>query len=145
MKSLNVWRVMLGVVVAFSFTIGVGYAQRRGGDGMGMPRYDKSTEVTISGTVEKVESHIGKMGWNGTHLVVRFEAETLTVHVGPTAYLAKKGFAFAEGDKIEVTGSKVPFEGHDVLLAREIRKGDKLLTLRNRQGIPMWSGSKWRY
>jgi hypothetical protein len=136
---------MLVVVVAFFFTVGVGYTQRHGGQGMGMPRYDKSTEVNVSGTVEKVESHIGKMGWNGTHLVVRFEAETLTVHVGPTAYLAKKGFAFAEGDKIAVTGSRLPFEGHDILVAREIRKGDKLLTLRNGQGIPLWSRNRWRY
>lgn len=136
---------MLVVVVAFTFTVGIGYTQRRGGQGMGMPRYDKSTEVTISGTVEKVESPIGKMGWNGTHLIVRLEAETLTVHVGPTAYVTKNGFAFAESDKIEVTGSKVPFEGHDVVLAREIRKDGKLLTLRNRQGIPMWSRNRWHY
>ena len=145
MKSFNVWRIILLVVVAFTFTVGIGYTQWRAGQGMGMPRYDKSTEVTISGRVEKVESQIGKMGWNGTHLIVRFEAETLTVHVGPTVYVAKNGFAFAEGDKIDVTGSKVPFEGHDVLLAREIRKDDKLLTLRNRQGIPMWSKNRWRY
>jgi hypothetical protein len=145
MKSMNVWRIILVVVVAFSFAVGQGYAQGRQGQRKGMPRYDASTEVTMKATVEKIESQIGKMGWNGTHLVVRFEGETLIVHVGPSHYLAQQGFAFAEGDQIEVTGSKVKFEGHDVLVAREIKKDGRLLTLRNRQGIPTWSRGRWRY
>ncbi|HKZ79081.1 MAG TPA: hypothetical protein VJ124_12325 [Pyrinomonadaceae bacterium] len=145
MKSLNVWRIMLAIVVLFSFTVGEAYAQRRRGQVKGTPRYDRTTEVTMRGTVEKVESQIGGMGWNGTHLVVRFEAETLKVLVGPSHYLAQKGFAFAVGDDVEVTGSKVKFEGHDILVTREIRKGDWWLTLRDKQGIPVWSRSRWRY
>ena len=136
---------MLVLVVVFTFTVGEAYAQRRQGQGKGMPRYDASTEVTVTGTVEKIESHIGRMGWNGTHVHVRFEAETLIVHVGPTPYLSQKGFTFAEGDQIEVIGSKVKFEGKDILVAREIKKGDKMLTLRNRRGVPVWSRSRWRY
>ena len=136
---------MLVLVVVFTFAVGEAYAQRSQGQGKGMPRYDASTEVTMTGTVEKIESHVGKMGWNGTHVRVRFEAETLIVHVGPTPYLTQEGFALAEGDQIEVIGSKIKFEGNDVLVAREIRKGDKMLTLRNRQGIPVWSRSRWRY
>lgn len=143
MNSHNVWRLIL--LVALTFAVGLTYAQRRRGQGNEIPRYDTSTEVTMKGTVEKVESQIGKMGWNGTHLVVRFEAEALIVHVGPSSYLAQKRFSFAAGDQIEVTGSKIKFEGGDVLVAREIRKGDKLLTLRNQQGIPAWSKSRWRY
>lgn len=133
------------VVFAFSFSIGEAEAQKRRGQGKGMPLYDTSTEVTLRGTVEKVESQIGKMGWNGTHLVVRFEAGALTVHVGPSPYLVQQGFTFAQGDLIEVTGSRVKFEGLDVLVGREIRQGDRRLTLRNRQGIPAWSRSRWRY
>jgi hypothetical protein len=145
MKSQHVWRIILLVAVALTFTLVETSAQRRRGQGSGMPRYDTSTEVVVRGTVGKVESHTGRMGWAGTHLVVRFDAETLTVHVGPSSYLAQQGFSFAEGDQIEVTGSKVRFEGGDVLVAREIRVGDKSLTLRNRQGIPAWSRSRWRY
>lgn len=85
------------------------------------------------------------MGWNGTHLVVKFDAETLPVHVGPSAYVEQKGFSFAQGDQIEVTGSKIKFEGNDVIVAREIKKGDMVLTLRNKQGIPAWSRGRWNY
>jgi hypothetical protein len=145
MKSAIVWKIILLVTLALTLTVGETYAQKLTNQQRGMPRYDTSTEVTMSGTVEKVESQIGKMGWKGTHLVVRFDAETLTVHVGPSNYLARQGFAFAEGDQIEVTGSKMNVEGHDVLVAREIKRDGKLLTLRNRQGIPTWSRGRWRY
>ena len=110
-----------------------------------MPRYDTATEVTLRGTITKVESHMGRMGWNGTHLVVSFEGETLSVHVGPSTYVDQQGFSFAAGEQIEVTGSRIKFEGTDVLVAREIKKGEKVLTLRNSRGIPVWSRNRWRW
>jgi hypothetical protein len=110
-----------------------------------MPKYDPASEVTVQGTVEEVTEHTGPMGWTGTHLALKTEKETLEVHLGPSAFLAEKEFAFAMGDPVEVTGSKVKLEGADVLLARTIKKGDKTLTLRNAAGIPMWSRSRWRY
>jgi hypothetical protein len=38
-----------------------------------------------------------------------------------------------------VTGSKVKYDGGDALVAREIKKGDKVLTLRDEKGNPAWS------
>lgn len=134
------------MVVAMVALIGsTTYSQRNRGQGPGMPNYDTAAEVTLSGTVTKVESHVGRMGWNGTHLVVSFDAETLSVHVGPSNYLVQQGFSFAVGDQVEVTGSRIKLEGTDVLIAREIKKGDKVLTLRNSQGVPAWSRNRWRY
>ena len=121
------------------------YAQRNRRQHRMAPRYDTATEVTAKGVVESVDSQTGRMGWNGTHLVVKFEGETLTVHVGPSAYVEQKGFSFAQGDRIEVTGSKIKFEGNDIIVAREIRKEDKVVTLRNKQGIPAWSRGRWNY
>jgi hypothetical protein len=82
------------------------------------------------------------MGWNGTHLMVKTDSETLEVHIGPTFYLEEQKFTFGVGDQIEVTGSKVKYQGVDALLAREVKKGDKTLLLRNAQGIPLWSKSR---
>jgi hypothetical protein len=64
---------------------------------------------------------------------------SLEVHLGPTSYLEKQQFAFAKGDQIEVIGSKVKIESADVVIAREVKKGGKTLTLRNAQGVPAWS------
>jgi hypothetical protein len=145
MKREKVWRIILFVTVTLSLAISIAYAQRRKGQMQGMPRYDTATEVTLRGTITKVETHTGRMGWNGTHLVVSFDAEPLTVHVGPSNYLEQQGFSFAAGEQIEVTGSRIKLEGSDVLIAREIKRGEKVLTLRNSQGVPVWSRNRWRW
>lgn len=82
----------------------------------------------------------GRQGWNGIHLTLRADNQTYDVHVGPFDYVSKNGFTFSGGDQIEVTGSRIKVGGTDTMIAREIKKGDKVLTLRNSQGIPMWSG-----
>jgi hypothetical protein len=80
---------------------------------------------------------MGRRNHMGLHLTLKTENATYTVLVGPVQFVKDKGFAFAKGDEIEVTGSKVKYG--DALIAREIKKGDKTLTLRNEQGIPEWS------
>lgn len=145
MKPEKVWRVILLVAVTLLLIASFAYAQRRKQQMHGMPRYDTTTEVTLRGTIAEVESHKGRMGWAGTHLVVNFETERLSVHLGPSNYLVQQGFSFAAGEQIEVTGSRIKLEGSDVLIAREIKKGDKVLTLRNAQGIPAWSRNRWRW
>lgn len=103
------------------------------------PMYDPATEVTVKGSVEAVKQRTGPQSWAGTHLSLKTDAETLDVHVGPSWFLTQSKISFAKGDQIEVTGSKVKFENSDALIAREIKKGDKIITLRNAQGIPAWS------
>jgi hypothetical protein len=145
MRGEKVWRVILFVTMTLSLAVSIAYAQKRKGQMQGMPRYDTATEVTLRGTITKVETHTGRMGWNGTHLVVSFEAETVTVHVGPSNYLHQQGFSFAAGEQIDVTGSRIKFEGSDVLIAKEIKRGEKVLVLRNSEGIPVWSRNRWRW
>jgi hypothetical protein len=83
--------------------------------------------------------HMSQMGWMGTHLTLKTANGPVNVVVGPSSYLAKKNFSFAKGDQIQVTGSKVTYQGQEELIAREVKKGNKTLTLRNDQGVPMWS------
>lgn len=106
----------------------------------GMRNYDPQTEVKIKGTVEEVQQQAGRNGQMGTHLTLRTDAGQLLVHVGPSAYIADKQFSFAQGDEIEVLGSKVSITGKETLIAREITKQGKTLILRNAQGIPEWAG-----
>jgi hypothetical protein len=101
--------------------------------------YDPATETTVHGTVEKVTTITGSSGWSGTHLELKTDSGMLDVHLGLSAYLSSKGFQFAIHDQVEVTGSKVMYQGHPAIIAREVKTGDKVLTLRNAQGIPEWS------
>ena len=115
---------------------------RKGGMGMGMgsPRYDTATEATVTGIVEEVQSHQGRMRGTGLHLAVKTETGVLDVHVGPTRWLADQKFEFAKGDALEIVGSKVTVDGKEAFLARQIKKGEQTMTLRNDKGIPKWSG-----
>ncbi len=113
-----------------------------GGPGKGMRNYDPKTEVTVKGTIENVQQQTGKGAWMGTHLILKTDAATIDVHVGPSSYIAQKQFTFAKGDTIEVVGSEVTISGQEALLAREITKEGKTLTLRNAQGVPEWSGGR---
>jgi DNA/RNA endonuclease YhcR with UshA esterase domain len=118
------------------------FAQRQAGQGKGVPRYDPASEVTVTGVVQEVMQVSGQRAGGGTHLALDTNAGSLDVHLGPSAFLAEQGFTFVKGDQIEVTGSKVKYEGDDALIARKVKKGDRVLTLRNEQGIPVWSGRK---
>jgi hypothetical protein len=45
---------------------------------------------------------------------------------------------FNVGDKIEVTGSKVKFEGVDTIFAREVKRGNDSFVFRDKDGNPVW-------
>ncbi|MFP5236327.1 MAG: DNA-binding protein [Acidobacteriota bacterium] len=108
--------------------------------------YDPATETTVSGTVDKVTTVDRGGNWQGIHLTLKSGEETYDVHAGPSAFIADKGFSFAAGDQLEVLGSKVTLNNAPALIAREIRKDGKSLTLRNSSGIPLWAGQgrRWR-
>lgn len=90
MKRPGVWTVLLILVVVL--IVWIAYAQRNPGRHRMMPHYDTSTEVTAKGVIESVDSETGRIGWNGTHLVVKFDSETLPVHVGPSDTWSKMAF-----------------------------------------------------
>jgi DNA/RNA endonuclease YhcR with UshA esterase domain len=114
-------------------------AQMGPGPGKHMSNYDPKSEVTMSGTVDRVTQESGQRGWHGTHLFLKTDSGTIEVHVGPTDYIAGQQFSFATGDVVEVTGSKIKMQDQDAFIAREIKKAGKTLVLRNAQGIPNWS------
>ncbi|HEX6881111.1 MAG TPA: hypothetical protein VF135_12150 [Terriglobales bacterium] len=131
--------LLLLVVIALAVTVlsAVAQSQGPGGRGMGMGPYDVKTETTVTGTVQAVQLHPGRGRGMGTHLLLKTKDATLDVHVGPSTYIEKQGFAFTEGDTVEVTGSMVKTK--DAILARSIKKNDKTLTLRDDTGKPLWA------
>jgi len=113
----------------------------RHGMNMSMMRYDGSTETTITGTVEDVlHPQMGRM--NGTHLLVKTETGTIEVHVGPSNFVTNAGFTFAKGDSIQVLGSKKTIDGKEAVIAREVTRDGKTLTLRDKTGRPLWARGK---
>ncbi len=128
----------LGILSAIVCTAGfLGFVLAHGQRG---PRlYNPSTETTVQGSVAAVNTVTGRRGWNGVHFTLQSADQKYDVHVGPSAYLESQGFTFAEGDQVEVVGSKVEFNGSPALIAREVKKDGKVLSLRDKQGFPLWS------
>jgi DNA/RNA endonuclease YhcR with UshA esterase domain len=144
MKRMKFGRMLVLTTAIAFLALSSGATQRPGrrGPGRGEPRYDPATEVSVKGTVQEVRKQVRSGAWTGIHLTLKTDKETLDVHLGPSSFLLKNQMTFAKGDQIEVTGSKVTLQGADALIAREVKKGDKTLTLRDPRGIPLWSGGR---
>jgi hypothetical protein len=144
--------IAIGVLALapLGFFAGSTAAQGRGQMPQQMPMYDVKTETTLAGTVEEVKvidqmmgggrGRGAGMGMGGTHLVLKTGDERIEVHLGPSAFLKERGIEIAQGDAVEVVGSRVTIEGSEALIARELRKGETSLTLRDSSGRPVWSG-----
>jgi hypothetical protein len=141
MTSRRLFGIVLAIAALSLYLAPTAYAQA--GMGKAHRMYDPATETTVSGTIEEVHTIAGRGGWSGVHLTLKTEEGDFDVHVGPAAYVEKEHFTFAKGDEIEVTGSKVMYEEHDAIIAREIVKDGETLTLRDAHGYPEWAG-RWR-
>lgn len=106
--------------------------------------YDPATVETVAGVVVRVERlPSGKGRSSGVGLTLRTEKETVRVLLGPAWYVEQQTFKLAPGDLVEITGSRVLYDGRPLLLAREVKKRDTLLKLRDQTGVPVWAGRKW--
>ena len=114
------------------------------GMGPGYGFYDSSTEIVARGVVEEVQNGVYPCPWVGTHVVLKTDKGTYDVRLGPTPFLSQNNFSIAKGDTLSVAGSKLSIQGTDFLIAREVTKDGKTLTLRNAQGFPAWAGRGMR-
>jgi len=131
--------VALCVVSTLAFAQGPG---RGPGRGMAM-HYDAAAEATFSGTVDDVrtmQAQRGMNGMGGLHLMVRTDDGVYEVALGPASFITSKHFEFAKGDAVTITGAKTTMAGHDVVIAREVKKDGNVLTLRDAKGMPLWMG-----
>jgi hypothetical protein len=105
--------------------------------------YNPATVETISGVIESLDKIMPTKGMSsGIHLVLKTDKESIAVHLGPEWYIERQDVRLEKGDRIEVKGSRITFEGKPVIIAAEIKKGDSVLVLRDSVGVPAWAG--WR-
>jgi hypothetical protein len=89
----------------------------RGGGGWGAGGqygrlYDAKTVETVSGEVSSVQEMTPFKGMgNGVHLMLETDKDTISVHLGPVWYVERQDTEIAAGDKIEVKGSRITFDG----------------------------------
>jgi hypothetical protein len=140
--------VVLSMLFVSSFALAGPWNGWRGSGGWGMGSsyqrmYDPATVETVSGTVESINKITPMKGMNsGIHLVLKTDKETIDIHLGPEWYIERQDVKIEKGDKIEVKGSRVTFNGKPAIIAGELEKGDRVLILRDSAGIPAWAGWK---
>lgn len=137
------------VVVVLFYNVSGSEAQRgiawKGGGGWGAgakynKMYNPATVETISGEVVTVSRMVPVKGMSyGIHMMVKTEKESISVHLGPGWFIENQVMKFAPGDRVEVKGSRIIFDGKPAVIAAEVKKGDDVLKLRDESGFPVWS------
>lgn len=74
----------------------------------------------------------------GMELLLQSDEQLIPVHLGPVWYMNMQRGKFKKGDIISVKGSRVIMNHKPVLIAQELKLGNKLLRLRDANGHPYW-------
>ena len=135
---------VIGALVLFAAGAFLGAtlsAAPQGGRGMqSPPMYNVATEVTLTGTIDEVQTIAGPTGQAGVHVMLKTSTETIRVDLGPSWFLTQEKYALTKGDTVTVTGSRVKLDTAEAVIAREIKKGAQTMTFRDAKGFPKWSG-----
>jgi hypothetical protein len=117
---------------------------RGGGWGVDTPYgrlYDPAKEQIISGQVVSIETSAPMPGMApGMQMLVQTDdGKNTRVQVGPTWYLERQDLDVKENTRVQITGARAEIDGQPVLMAREVQFDGQVITLRDAQGMPMWS------
>jgi hypothetical protein len=104
----------------------------------GTPKYDVGAEVKFKGTVEEVKLPPTVEKKQLAMLIAKSGDNTVEVSLCPRTFLDDVGLSFSKGDQLEITGSRTKLETADIVLAREIVKGNDTFVLRDKTGKPVW-------
>ena len=95
--------------------------------------YDHPKEITVIGTIERLDKHLVSGGPPGFHLFVTTSGKTVDAHLGP--FLSKQNQeALVAGQTVQIVGISTSIHGNDVLLARQLIFSGRLVTVRNERG-----------
>jgi hypothetical protein len=102
------------------------------------PKYDLSTESKMKATVQEVKLPAKGSEKEIAHLLVKIGTDTFDVYLCPKAFLDDMGVNFSQGEDIVLTGSRIKQGDAELILAREVVRGNDTLVLRDEKGNPIW-------
>lgn len=103
------------------------------------PKYDPATETKMKGVVEELRLPPKGQEKEAAHLLMKNGDDMIDIYLCPKSFMDDMGVTFSKGDAIAFTGSKVKQDGADLILAREVVKGQDTLILRDDKGNPVWN------
>jgi hypothetical protein len=106
-----------------------------------LPKYDLHAEAKMKGIVEELKLPPKGSEKEAAHLLVKSGTDSVDVYLCPKSFFDDMGMGFTKGDEIALTGSKVKQGEVDLILVREVVKGNDTFVLRDAKGDPVWN---WR-
>jgi hypothetical protein len=107
--------------------------------------YDVKTVETFQGAIARIEKiACRRAGMYSVSFLAQQDKESIPVYLGPGWYVEKHNVKLAEGDKVRVVGSRITIKKRPIMLAKEIKKGEQVLRLRDDKGFPLWAGAMRR-
>lgn len=103
------------------------------------PKYDLQTEAKFKGIIEEVKLPPKGSEKEITYLRMKKGDDTIDIYLCPKSFFDDMSMAFAKGDEITLTGSKVKQGESEIFLAREVMKGNDTFVLRDEKGGPVWN------
>jgi len=103
------------------------------------PKYDVKAETKISGAVEESKLFEFATRQDFVELIIKSNEGKVVVYVCPKPFQDELGISFSKGDAITITGAKVKQEESEVILAREVVKGQDTILFRDDKGNPVWN------
>jgi len=101
--------------------------------GLGLS-YDQASEVTLTGTVERLASSEVAGAPPGAHLFISTSGETVDTHLGP--YLSKDvEAALKQGEPVQVVGVRQSAGGKNIFLVRQLTIAGRQVAIRNERGF----------
>ena len=104
--------------------------------------YDPSVETSVIGTIVHVVPLPAADGAVGVHFDLKGPAGVIDVHLAPAMFIGANNAWFSVEDVVEVTGVSTIIDGNRVVIAREVKRNGKTLTLRAADGSPRWSAGE---
>ena len=131
--------LFFAVFLALLFFVATAIAQKNQASAASLPKYDLHTEAKMKGTVEELKLPPKGSEKEAVHLLVKSGTDSVDVYLCPKSFFDDMGMGFSKGDEIALTGSKVKQGEADLILAREVVKGNDTFVLRDAKGDPVWN------
>ena len=107
-------------------------------------RYDASMEVTIVGSVERLDTKPAPGKMLGGHLLVSTAKGTVDAVIGGYVLRGSHPFSPVPNQKVKIVGVMTTIHGNQIFLARTIETENGTVTVRNSRGFLVSPGAKGR-
>jgi len=131
-------RTLLRGAFSLIVCLNMGVSQDTPKNNNNAPKYDLKAETKLNGTLEEVKLFDFAARKDFVELVVKTGDIKIVVYVCPKPFQDEIGITFTKGDAVTITGAKVKHQESDVILARELVKGQDTLLFRDDKGNPVW-------